>query len=636
MHKIQLTSANIINNFTGMEAGLVRTLMRLEGGRDAPVLLAAALACQAANGGHACIDLARLAAKPLAEEAVSPEDRITCPALEDWLKRLQASLLVGTPEQWRPLILDRGHFLYLQRFHHYEQAIAGHLKRIEAGRPVGEISLTTLSERLPHYFSDMPPGEIDWQKAAAVIALWRRLCVISGAPGTGKTTTAAKIIGLLIDVCGSPSLRFALCAPTGKAAARLSQALRAAAENLPGGTEARKRFPTEASTIHRLLAFSRQGFRFNAANPLPADVVVVDEASMIDLALMAQLLEAVPPDARLIILGDHHQLSSVEAGAVMGDICQDARPTLQAPDLRAAFHDLGMEPGISAMNPPDRKAPHPGPLSDNVVVLERNYRFDTGKGIGRLIRAVNVGNLPMVREALSAAEPEIQWLRSPLAATARHRLQQSLTEGYRPLFEAETLDQALEALVHFMVLGAVIRGPWGTEQLNLWIESLLRQAGLIEGLNHWYPGRPVMIRRNDYRAGLFNGDIGIVWPERKQKPSERRVWFRMPDGQIRAFDPQQLPEHQTALALTIHKSQGSEYRHVVLALPEKDSPVLTRELLYTGLSRARQEILLVAGESILDLTVSRRIDRASGLKSALDKEPQSAAGDGPQPDAEGA
>lgn len=467
-----------------------------------------------------------------------------------------------------------------------------------------------------------------------MVALWRRLCVISGAPGTGKTTTAAKIIGLLIDVCGSPPLRFALCAPTGKAAARLSQALRAAAENLPGGTEARKRFPTEASTIHRLLAFRRQGFRFNAANPLPADVVVVDEASMIDLALMAHLLEAVPPDARLIILGDHHQLSSVEAGAVMGDICQDAWPMPQAPDLRTAFHGLGMEPGISAMNPPDRKAAHPAPLSDNVIVLERNYRFDAGQGIGGLIRAVNAGNLSMVREAISAAGPEIQWARAPLAAPARQRLQQTVTEGYRPLFEADTVDQALEALGHFMVLGAVIRGPWGTEQLNLWIESLLRRAGLIEGPDDWYPGRPVMIRRNDYRAGLFNGDIGIAWPERPPRLSEPRIWFRMPDGNIRSFDPQQLPEHQTALALTIHKSQGSEYRQVVLALPEKDSPVLTRELLYTGLSRARQGIMLVASESVLDLTVNRRIDRTSGLRSALDQKPHAAAGDGPPPDAE--
>jgi exodeoxyribonuclease V alpha subunit len=170
----------------------------------------------------------------------------------------------------------------------------------------------------------------------------------------------------------------------------------------------------------------------------------------------------------------------------------------------------------------------------------------------------------------------------------------------------------------------------------VWIESLLRQAGLIDGPEDGYTGRPVMIRRNDYRAGLFNGDIGIVWPARTSQPSERRVWFRMPDGQVRAFDFQQLPEHQTALALTIHKSQGSEYRRVVLALPEQDSPVLTRELLYTGLSRARRGILLVAAESVLDLTVNRRIDRASGLKSALDKEPHAVVGNGPQPDAEGA
>ncbi len=195
--------------------------------------------------------------------------------------------------------------------------------------------------------------------------------------------------------------------------------------------------------------------------------------------------------------------------------------------------------------------------------------------------------------------------------------------------------QALEALDNFMVLGALTGGPWGTERLNLWIESLLRQAGSIATGDIWYPGRPILVRRNDYHAGLFNGDVGIVGPKRGSSRRGPRIWFRSPAGPLLSFTPSELPEHQTALALTVHKSQGSEYQRIVLALPENDSPVLTRELLYTGLSRARRQIWLVAGERILDLTVNRRIDRVSGLKAALERLAQGAAGDAVRQEAEG-
>jgi exodeoxyribonuclease V alpha subunit len=621
MRNIDITAETILDCFSNFEAGLIRTLARLDGGEDAAVLLAAALTSRAADQGHVCIDLSGMAGGPL--EVDAPHEReITCPSLQDWLTRLKASPLVGHPAQWRPLVLDRGHFLYLQRLHHNEQAVARDLvsRALHADET---LSPTDGSQRIAEYFADMQ-GETDqYQMAAAVVALRRRLCVISGGPGTGKTTTAAKIIGLLIDVHHPRILRFALCAPTGKAAARLGEALRAAVRELPGPAESIRMFPTEASTIHRMLDRGRHGFRYNADHPLRVDVVVVDEASMVDLTLMTHLLAAVPPDARLIILGDHHQLASVEAGAVMGDICQDVVPVRQAPDLRTAFDQLRI--GADSDGRSDR-AEHSA-LSDNVVVLRHNYRFDNHQGIGALIRAVNAGDARAVSSVMSGPAPALDWLRPPLSEADRRRLRQTVVAGYRTLFTSPTVAQALDALGHFMILAATIKGPWGAEQLVVWVENLLRRAGWIEGTGAWYPGRPVMIRRNDYRAGLFNGDVGIAWPEGPLREAAMRVWFRMPDGHMRAFLPEQLPNHQTALALTVHKSQGSEYRRIVLALPGTESPVLNRELLYTGLSRARQGILLVAGERVLDLAVNRRIERSSGLSAALVKRTPGAAGE---------
>ncbi len=601
-----------------MAGALVATLARLDGGDDGAVLLAAALASRAAEEGHVCIDLSRLAAPDDASGDGAVQVPVY-PSLGVWLSRLEASPLVGGPGAWRPLILDRGHFLYLQRFHRDEQMIAAHLFRRGHSR-TGLSFRTEWLELLRRNFPTVHRGETDGQATAAVVALMRRLCIISGAPGTGKTTTAARIIGLLMAVFDPRPLRFALCAPTGKAAARLGDALRAAAAGLPGDQAGRHNFPTEASTIHRLLGYRRNRFVFNADNPLPADVVVVDEASMIDQALMARFLEAVPPDARLIILGDHHQLSSVEAGAVMGDICLGADNTRTAVDVQSVWRHWQAEPAPDHEPSPQKASP----LSDNVVVLERNYRFDVNTGIGGLVKAINQGRLKKTKTLLRTSGAEIQWIQVPLGTRERLRLQDAVITGYRPVFEARSAEEALAALENFMLLGALTKGPWGTDRLNQWIESLGRRAGWIEADQTWYPGRPLMIRRNDYRTGLFNGDVGVVWPAWVQGETQPRIWFRSPQGPLRSFAPLQLPEHQTAFALTVHKSQGSEYRRVVLVLPAKDNPVLSRELLYTGLSRAREQLWLVADESVLDLAVNRRIDRASGLKIALARQAQAA------------
>ncbi len=440
MSKQALNTEFILKNFSGIDAGLVRSLTRLQGGEDAVVLLSAALASRAACEGHACIDLARLADQPIGSPETSERSPV-CPPLAVWRRHLQDSPLVGSPAQWRPLILDRRHFLYLQRYHCYEQMIARRLRRWCRQRPSG-LLLEKLAVHLPQYFPGARPDETDWQQVAAITALMRNLCIISGPPGTGKTTTAAKIIGLLIDVYAPRPLRFALCAPTGKAAARLGEALNSAAAGLPSRSVARTRFPTEASTIHRLLGYRRRKFLHSETNPLPADVVVVDEASMIDLALMAHLTAAVPPEARFIILGDHHQLSSVEAGAVLGDICQGTAAGLQAADLLDAFQQLQLK------TPPDDKHNRGpvSPISDNVVILARNYRFGSDRGIGALVKAVKKGDGQKARKLLTASGDQLQWLRQPMTADDRDCLRQAVVEGYRPVFEARSPDRALAAL----------------------------------------------------------------------------------------------------------------------------------------------------------------------------------------------
>ncbi len=614
MEHYSLNNQFIYKNFSGLAVALTSALARLNGGRDSAVLLAAAMACRAADAGHVCIDLSRLAGG-----AVRPDDdeenQPRCPPLEEWLASLDASPLVGKSGQWRPLILDRGHFLYLQRHHTDEQLVAG-LLHARAEWPAWPTAADSWGRALKRYFPDAQPGETDDQMAAAMVALKRRLCVISGAPGTGKTTTAARIIALLLDVHEEHAMRFALCAPTGKAAARLSEALRAAAAALSASMAVPGRFPTEAATIHRLLGYRRNRFVFNADNPLPTDVVVVDEASMIDLSLMARLLEAIPDEARLIMLGDHNQLSSVEAGAVMGDICQRTGREGRSIATDAVCRGAAQNGAADRESARDQAAP----LKNNVVVLSRNYRFAAGTGIGDLIRAVNTGRIEAVRKRLQDDDAAVEWIQAPLTPPARRQLQNAVLEGYGPVFAARSAEAALNALEHFMVLTALTGGPWGSDRLNRWIESLGRKAGWIDTREVWYPGRPVMVRRNDYRTGLFNGDVGVVWPERQQGRRRARIWFRTPAGPLKAFSPSQLPDHQTAFAMTVHKSQGSEYRRVILILPEQDNPLLSRELLYTGLSRAREKIGLVASEHVLARAIGRRIERASGLRAALERQ----------------
>ncbi|HSV93663.1 MAG TPA: exodeoxyribonuclease V subunit alpha, partial [Desulfobacterales bacterium] len=407
----------------------------------------------------------------------------------------------------------------------------------------------------------------------------------TGGPGSGKTYTISAILELLDRLQEERPLRALLTAPTGKAAARLQESLRGAA---------RAGAALEVTTIHRLLqpVPGTTRFRFDRRRPLPAGAVVVDEASMVDLALMAKLVDAMPPEARLILVGDRHQLASVEAGSVLGDLC--------------------------GADPHDRATPSvPRPMGPCIVEIERSYRFAPGSAIGELSRAVNAGDaraaLAMLADDRSGA---LEWVDPERGSPARGALRRTIEEGHRTLAVADEPGAALEAVGRFKILCAHASGPSGVDELNRESERLIRPGRRTDaGGSPWYAGRPVLVTRNDYALALFNGDIGVALAD----PATGRlgVHFPAPPGMCRTVAPQRLPAHETAYALTVHKSQGSEFDEVLLVLPERDSPVLTRELIYTALTRARRRITVCGRAEVIRTAVERRIRRTSGLRDVL-------------------
>ncbi len=484
---------------------------------------------------------------------------------------------------------------------------------------------------------------LDWQQVACALAVRRGLTLITGGPGTGKTTTVVRLLGLLQSLAFDQGkrLRIRLAAPTGKAAARLTDAIGEQVARLPVDEAVRHAIPTEVTTLHRLLGTRRDSrhFRHHAHNLLHADLVVVDEASMIDLDMMASLLDALSPQTRLVLLGDKDQLASVEAGAVMGDLCQDAGSGGYDGDtLDYLRHCLGgpRQPNGSASVPAANTltdgaladyAGGGGPLAQQTAMLRKNWRFQDSPGIGALATAINAGDEAAVIATLAKAGPALARLK--IGPPPDQRLRTLLLDGedgLRELFEAASnapanpseLDHwaqdCLQRLGQRQLLSGLRNGPFGVERLNRDITDWLRQANLA-GEREWYAGRPVMLVRNDYQLGLMNGDVGLTLPH----PDGLRVAFPVPGGRIRWVLPSRLEGVETVYAMTVHKSQGSEFRHTLLILPDHPHPLLTRELIYTAVTRAREAFTLIeAGNStVLKRAVRQRTWRASGLGDKL-------------------
>lgn len=473
--------------------------------REIDAALARFIAAQDQTAGGEVLLAAALVSQQLGKK------HVCMPLTEPWgdaLRTARASVGDGAGNQ--PLVFD-GERVYLRRYWQYEQEVAA---AVHARTSAGTFR------------------------------------VITGGPGTGKTWTATKIVG-------ETSGRIAVAAPTGKAANRLQHSL-----------EARGLSGLKATTLHRLLGVQSwtHEFRHNQDNPLPDDLVIVDEASMIPLDLMASLLRALRPDATLVLLGDADQLASVEAGAVLADICAAG--------------------------------------GEHITVLTTSHRFGAHPGIGVLASAANAGDSPVFDAAFST-HSEIERVTFQAEDFAGRVL-----AGYAPFVTAlPDPAAALDAMQGFQVLCAVRAGEYGVERINGRIERVLAEAELIDPAKRWYTGRPVMVTQNDYALGLFNGDIGVC--------VDGRAWFSI-GGTLKSFLPSRLPECETSFAMTVHKSQGSEFTHTVLVLPDQTNPVLTRELLYTGITRARERFTLILAENaVLDYALGHRTQRASGLADRL-------------------
>lgn len=565
-------------------------------GADRLVARALALTQRAVAEGHSCLPLDRI---PTAWMSEDKQAKLPT-ALAD-------SNLVGSPAATRPLILDDNR-LYLQRYHDYETRLGHRLRALIAATP-HSVDPDRLRPGNGLFEPDpVHPRATHWQAVAAFVALRHQLTIISGGPGTGKTYTIVRLLRVLVEQAedaGRTAPVIALTAPTGKAAARMLDSVR---HGLAGMREdpsldaahLAEHIPPRAQTLHRLLGIGGRTTRarFNSTNPLPYDVVIVDEASMVDLPLMAKLADAIGPNARLILLGDRYQLASVESGAVLADICALAGVNQFSRSQQQAAGELLAEP----------IDPGSHPLADHVVTLQTSRRFNADSHIGQLATAVNEGNADAAAALLSAGHDDLSWQDNTHPA-AIERLMDSLTEAYTTLCRITHPQDALARLGQLRVLTALRQGPTGSQTLNAGIIHRLARRFGFSPADPWYHGRPVMITRNDYRAGLYNGDVGVALYHEQQSI---RVWFAGEHGP-RAFMPSTLPAHDTVYAMTIHKSQGSEFDRVMMILPDYAAPILGRELLYTGLTRARDALTLVARETVLRETIHSRTARASGL-----------------------
>ena len=638
-----------------------RLIAELDGGGGPELPLAAALASAWTRDGHACLALSEVAGRDWPRTGAGA---VRLPALEPWIEALDASPIVARPGdgERRPLVLDRQGRLYLERLRTAEQAVADGLCRLveddagvdpkgldaASGGRIPESGPRPESDGLDAALDRLFPGATpdDRPRMAARTAVLRRLCVVSGGPGTGKTTTAAAIVALLVELGLAAPDRIALAAPTGKAAARLQEAVRGQRQALLSRAPALEGFDPRATTVHRwLLHHVRKG--------LAADALILDEGSMVDLTLMAQVLRALPDGARLVLLGDASQLASVQPGSVFADLCRAGGGRVEGgnggigPGRIAAGADraeagigetvtgaagieetreAGRESALSSSSPTaldGGRPPKRSPLASCVVELVHNWRFDERGGLGRLAAAVVRGDAPAAVEALRDPSDTAVELRPLPDAAAFERLAVRFAdEWFAPaLRRARELrgppDEGAGPLPSFRVLCAHRVGPFGAERFNRSVERRLRALGLVRAHDAFYPGRPILVTRNDPRTRLSNGDTGVVL---RDTDGRAQVWFpelEDAEGGPRLVPPARLPPHESFFALTVHRAQGSEYDEVAVVPGPADSRVATRELLYTAVTRARRRMVVYGAAESVAAAVERPTERSSGLRDAL-------------------
>ncbi len=658
---------------------------------DGWVVLASAIASHQSGLGHVCVDFNTIKKQPLF--GLSHHDAhylqgLSLNTMTNWpmlmLDALRASAVEGDNA---PLKLSLNN-LYLQRYWNDEQQICNFLKARgclfepiaikplldELFKPDFEFIFSKLSElnktkmslatfcgdffnlrsdlaidylQIEQQLSHIDSVEslavfaasiqqeqtLDWQKIAVAIAASNKFSVISGGPGTGKTTTVIKLLALLIQLDTplassevmtlKPGLNIELVAPTGKAAARLSESISGALGKLKVAQSVKEKIPTKASTIHRLLGVipNSNRFKHNEENRLHVDVLIVDEASMIDISLMAKLFAAIAPHTKVILLGDRDQLSSVEAGAVFADICGDL--SLGASYSESTRNWLSEQSGFCAnvlSNPANSET---SVVANGLALLHKSYRFGQFSGIGALAKAVNHGDIAALKRVWRQGYQDIGLHQQN--DNNRQQIVQMSVNGYKGYLEqakrietADDIYKVIRLFNQFQLLTPLRAGKFGLEELNQAIETSLnryRFIDLTQGV--WYLGRPVMILSNDHGQQLYNGDIGILLPDIEDEEGAARVYFIMADGQLKSFLPSRLPAHETVYAMTIHKSQGSEFDNVVISMPNQWSALLTKELVYTGITRAKQSVDIFCSAQILQKSMLTKTLRVSGLAKAL-------------------
>ncbi|KAF1714543.1 exodeoxyribonuclease V subunit alpha [Pseudoxanthomonas sangjuensis] len=591
-----------------LDHAFAQSLRRLDGATPDEVLAAAALASLAVSQGHAAFDPSR--------PQLHVEGAFAWPATADWLRALAGSRWVAQPAAPAgvspadaPLVLENG-LLYLRRYREYERRLASGLQRIAAS-PESNAGVEPLGDLFAVLFPEAKAGE-DLQARAAAMALRHKLLLVTGGPGTGKTTPIARLLVLLAARAvqqQQPLPDIALAAPTGRAAERMAESLRSALRKLQGKVDATllDALPTGARTLHRLLGTIPESvdFRHGADNPLRHDVVVVDEASMVDLPLMAKLVEAVADGARLILLGDPDQLPSVEAGDVLAAILHAAGDgaSLDAEDARL------LQPLLSASPAADDA---PRAFAARRVHLRRGYRQQESLRLAPLAEAVRDGD----------ADAALQLLRGGLGGVHFHENLADPLEAHRDILlarwrELAATDDPVAALAlsaRLRLLAAVREGAQGVHALNVRIGELLSGVRRRAATEHFH-GQLLLVTENDYRNRLFNGDVGVCL---RGADGALLAWFPgETEGNPRAFHPAALPAHDSAFATTVHKAQGSEFDSVWLQLPRNDNRVLSRELVYTAITRARGELHIAASEAVLRAALGRHVVRVSGLSPRL-------------------
>ena len=559
------------------------------------------------SDGDTCLNLTHHANKPLLLGAEN-QVLLTAPNLDAWKHQLRTATFIGAPHDYQPLILDDDR-LYLHRHWQEEQIITDTLKTRFNSL---EFDTPKLKQRLDELFGKVSSTDNAYsQKLAAAMALTRRLTIITGGPGTGKTTTVTRILALLLEQ--QPDLRICLAAPTGKASARLVESITQQIPELMKMIDSHilDNLPREASTIHRLLGWQRQGFRYNGDNHLPCDCLLLDESSMVDQGLMACLLAALPGHCRIILLGDRDQLASVEAGSVLGDLTGHGKNLTLSPKRARELSPLMNE------LPSDLVDDNTPTIADHIAQLTYSYRFASGGGIGKLAVSVNTGNTDAIIDLLNEPNDELNWIEtSAQHPSSSNTIIDWAMKHYKSIFAAATASDALKIFESARILTALREGPWSESSIRERFETRLRNEGFIQNKdNAPYKGLPLIIRRNDRETGLFNGDTGIFWPD---EDGRIMAWFPTKDaGTLSSFTAHQLPEWQPAWALTVHRSQGSEYDKVLLVLPPTESPGVTKELIYTGITRAISHCTVAAQKTQFMKSIGKTNIRHSGLSERI-------------------